>query len=172
MKATGKLFAIALCAPIWIIALAVGHALAVENWGGPTYGPPRQASTVTFISQDLRNGGITAAYRGFYTASLELGWTVHLVDGKNDTATIRAGIVDAVRAHSNAIVLGGFDDEAFSDVIVAAQRAKSRLPVGTPPPNPDRRKIYLSILQPLRSTSPKPLQTMQSAMRAPQKSAW
>jgi ribose transport system substrate-binding protein len=125
MKATDKLLAIALCAPIWIVALAAGHALAVDNWGGPTNGPPRQASkTVTFISQDLHNGGITAAYRGFYTASLELGWTVHLVDGKNDTATIRAGIVEAVRTHSDAIVLGGFDVQAFADVIAAAQRAK------------------------------------------------
>lgn len=125
MNLAGKLFAIGLCVPIWIGALAVGRVFAADGWGGPTDGPPRQTpKSITFVSQDLRNGGITAAYRGFFTASRELGWSVHLVDGKSDAPTIRRALADATAARNDAIVLGGIDADEFADAIATARQAK------------------------------------------------
>ena len=102
------------------------QALSAKQWDGPTEGPRGQAAKkVTFISQDFKNGGISAAYRGFYVAVEELGWEVRLVDGKGDAATIRAGFAAAIASHQDAIVLGGFQiDQAFADLVDLARQSK------------------------------------------------
>jgi ribose transport system substrate-binding protein len=125
MKLSCKLWVIGICALIGIGALSIGQASAADKWDGPTEGPPKQAGKkITFVSQDLRNGGITAAYRGFFTAAQELGWTLLLVDGKGDTPTIRRALMEAIRSHQDAIVIGGFDVDEFTDVIAAARQTQ------------------------------------------------
>ncbi|MFL6660491.1 MAG: substrate-binding domain-containing protein [Massilia sp.] len=93
-----------------------------QTWTGPTTGPPSQAGKrVTFISQDFKNGGITAAYRGFFTASQALGWSVQLVDGKNDTTIISHALADAIRTQQHAVVIGGFDASQYADILAKAR---------------------------------------------------
>ena len=88
-------------------------------------GPPRQAGKkVIFLSQDFRNGGITAAYRGFYIASAELGWSVRVVDGKGSDENIRRELDQAIHDRPDAIIIGGFDMDRFPDVAAAARREK------------------------------------------------
>jgi len=108
-----------------LLCMMVMDAWSMEKWGGPIDGPPGQkGKNVTFISQDFRNGGITAAYRGFFTASKELGWSVRLIDGKGSDRTIRDALDEAVKSHQDAIIAGGFDIDEFAEAVGAAQRGK------------------------------------------------
>ncbi|HSY27590.1 MAG TPA: substrate-binding domain-containing protein [Burkholderiaceae bacterium] len=125
MKLSCKLCIVGICALIGIGALSIRQVSAADKWEGPTEGPRAQTDKkITFISQDLRNGGITAAYRGFFTASQELGWSLLLVDGKSDAPTIRHAFMEAIRSHQDAIVVGGFDTDEFADVVAEARRAQ------------------------------------------------
>jgi ribose transport system substrate-binding protein len=99
---------------------------AARPWDGPTAGPlAQQGKKIVFISQDLRNGGITVVYRGFYMATLELGWDVAVVDGKGDPAVIRDKVEEAIRTQPDAIVFGGFQpDGTLANLIAAAKKKK------------------------------------------------
>ena len=124
MKLLAKLTAFALSL-IVSAACVASPALTAKTWDGPTTGPARQAGKkVVYISQDLKNGGISANYRGFYTAVEELGWKLTLVNGNGDRETIRAAFADAIRSHQDAIVLGGFQtDDLPADLIESARRS-------------------------------------------------
>jgi len=130
------------CLVAW---LCVGGAASLTRslpWDGPASGPVRQpGKKITFISQDFRNGGISAAYRGFFTAARQLGWAVSLLNGEGDTATIRGALITAIQQHQDAIVLGGFDPSAFSDELARARQAKIVLigwhAAAEPGPTPD-----------------------------------
>ncbi len=125
MTLSCKLWIIGICALIGTGAFSIEYASAADKWDGPTEGPPKQAGKkITFISQDLRNGGITAAYRGLFTASQELGWALVLIDGKSDAPTIRQAFAEAIRSHQDAIVIGGFDAAEFADMVADARRAQ------------------------------------------------
>jgi ribose transport system substrate-binding protein len=93
-------------------------------WDGPVSGPVKHSGKkITFLAQDLRNGGISAAFRHFNVAASMLGWQVRLTDGIGDRKTIRTQFEDALRAHPDAIVLGGFQvDPDFSDLSVRAKQ--------------------------------------------------
>lgn len=95
-------------------------------WDGPVDGPAKQpGKKITFITQDSRNGGVSSAYRGFYLAAIELGWSLSIVDGKNDRATIRSLFNDALHQHQDAIILGGIEfDDSFQDLSVQARQEK------------------------------------------------
>ena len=101
------------------------QAFAAKIWDGPTSGPAGQAGKkVVYISQDLKNGGISANYRGFYSAAEELGWELTLINGNSDGETIRAAFAAAIRSHQDAIVLGGFQvDESLADLVDSARRS-------------------------------------------------
>lgn len=96
----------------WLAAATTAQADA------PTDGPRR----VVFLAQDFRNGGITAVYRGFEQACQELGWTLSIVNGAGDRATIRRLFDQALRTDTDAIVLGGFDEADIADRLAAAAR--------------------------------------------------
>ncbi len=97
-------------------------AQAGETWNGPTTGPKSQTGKrITFISQDFKNGGITAAYRGFFTASQALGWSVQVIDGKNDGAVISLALAEAIRTQQHAIVVGGFDASQYAEALASAR---------------------------------------------------
>lgn len=109
-----------------IMAAAIAPpASATKPWDGPTTGPAKQAGKkVVYISEDLKNGGISANYRGFYTAVEVLGWQLTLVNGNGDRETIRNAFADAIRTRQDAIVLGGFQpDELRADSIASARRS-------------------------------------------------
>ncbi|MFZ6673104.1 substrate-binding domain-containing protein [Undibacterium sp. Xuan67W] len=101
-------------------------SLKKSGWDGPIEGPAKQTGKkVTFITQDSRNGGVSSAYRGFYLAAIELGWSLSIVDGKNDRATIRSLFSDALQQHQDAIILGGIEfDDSFQDLSVRAKQEK------------------------------------------------
>ncbi len=108
-----------------VIALSIGQQAFAQKWDGPTSGPVKQAGKkVLFISQDFKNGGISAAYRGFFAATQELGWDISIEDGKSDVETIRAAFVAAIRSRQDAIVLGGFQVEGLEDAIALAKQSK------------------------------------------------
>lgn len=123
MKFILQLTAVLLCALMEILPVTQ-RAYAATEWDGPTAGPPKQhGKKVLFISQDFRNGGISAAYRGFFLAALELGWDVSVVDGKNDAQTIRDGFAAAVQSHQDAVIVGGFQVDAFMDMVELARKS-------------------------------------------------
>lgn len=98
-------------------------------WDGPTSGPVRQpGKKIIFIAQDLRNGGISAAFRNFSVAASVLGWQVRLTDGIGDHKTIRTQFEEALRAHPDGIVLGGFQiDPDYTDLSTLAKQSKIAL---------------------------------------------
>jgi ribose transport system substrate-binding protein len=104
---------------------AGGTGSVDREWDGPTSGPVRQADkTVVYISQDFRNGGISANYRGFFVAARELGWQLKLANGDGDARKIRAELAAAIQSRPDAIILGGFQiDETLADLIALAHRA-------------------------------------------------
>jgi ribose transport system substrate-binding protein len=108
------------------IVCVAQSAFAADNWDGPTTSPAKQpAKKVTFISHDLKNSGITAAFRGFEGAVRELGWELKLVNGNGNEATIRAAIERAIAERQDGIVLGGFSiDEKLLDLVARAKQAK------------------------------------------------
>ncbi len=125
MKLTDLACVIRRWALVLVSMLAMESAWTAEAWDGPIDGPPGQkGKNVTFISQDFRNGGITAAYRGFFTASKELGWSVRLIDGKGSDQLIQSALDEAIRLHQDAIIAGGFDIHQFGEAVAAAQRAR------------------------------------------------
>ncbi len=95
---------------------ACAFAAAPLAQGAPE---PEAARRVVFLAQDFRNGGITAVYRGFEDACRELGWTLSIVNGRGDSATIRRLFDEALRAGVDAIVLGGFDEADIADRLAA-----------------------------------------------------
>jgi ribose transport system substrate-binding protein len=117
--------ALALCLVAALGALAQ-KAPAQKPWDGPVSGPVRQAGKkITYISQDFKNGGISANYRSFSSAARELGWELTVVNGNSDTQTIRTAFEQAIHIRQDAIVLGGFQiDESLADVAERARQAK------------------------------------------------
>lgn len=98
----------------------------VLTWDGPTSGPVKQAGKkIVFLAQDLRNGGISAAFRNFNLAASVLGWQVRLTDGIGDRKTIRTQFEEALRMHPDGIVLGGFQiDPDFEDLGAIARQSR------------------------------------------------
>jgi ribose transport system substrate-binding protein len=86
----------------------------------PVAGTPRR---VVFLAQDFRNGGITTVYRAFEQACQELGWTLSIVNGKGDKATLRRQFDEALAAGVDGIVLGGFDENDIADRLAASSRS-------------------------------------------------
>lgn len=103
------------------LALVCLRARAGEVvWEGPQSGPARQPGRIIrFISQDFRNGGITAVYRGLQEAALRLGWMLDIEDGSGSPDLIRRAFRRAVRQRVDAVVLGGFDEGSIADLIPA-----------------------------------------------------
>lgn len=126
MKITFEKFVIRLCSLAAITSCLIQPAGATEKWDGPTEGPPGQsAKKITYISQDFKNGGISAAYRGFYVAIKELGWEIRLVDGKGDDAAIRTEFAAAIGSKPDAIILGGIQmDPSLADLADLARQSK------------------------------------------------
>ena len=127
-----------------ILLADVCHAQTPGHyWDGPTTGPVAQAGKrITFISDDLKNGGITIVYRGFYTATLELGWDASIVDGKGDPTVIQATLANAIRTQPDAIVFGGFQPDARYATQIAQAKARKIVLAGwhaaeTPGPTHD-----------------------------------
>lgn len=108
------------------IVCAAQPAFAAGNWDGPSTGPAKQpAKKVTFISQDFKNSGISAAFRGFEGAVRELEWELTLANGDSNEATIRAAIEQAITTRQDGIVLGGFSiDQQLADLAARAKQAK------------------------------------------------
>jgi len=99
--------------------LAALLANATLAQGEPAPNAPRR---VVFVAQDFRNGGVTAVYRGFEQASMELGWALSIVNGKGDRATIRRLFDEAVASGAHGVVLVGFDESDIADRLPAANR--------------------------------------------------
>jgi len=78
---------------------------------------------ISFIAHSVKNGGITGAYRGLYSASEKLGWNVTVHCGEGNIDKLRKLFADAVSQSPDAIVIGGFDlDASFSSHIEQAKR--------------------------------------------------
>lgn len=94
----------------------LGFAASTSVAQGEREARPRR---VVFLAQDFRNGGITAVYRGFEQACRELGWTLSIVNGAGDKATIGKLFEQALRADTDGIVLGGFDEADIDERLAA-----------------------------------------------------
>ncbi|BBF84658.1 ribose ABC transporter, periplasmic ribose-binding protein [Aquitalea magnusonii] len=100
-------------------------ATAARNWDGPKDGPARQPGhyLVTYIAQDLRNGGIGGNYRAFASAARLLGWQIQVLDAQGDNLLLRKAFASAIASRSNGIILGGFEAASLSAELAQAQRA-------------------------------------------------
>ncbi|BBH51935.1 substrate-binding domain-containing protein [Fluviispira sanaruensis] len=95
------------------------------KWEGPTSGPPAQMSKkIIFISSDLRNGGVSAIFRSFKSATKYLNWSIQILDGQGQIETIRKKFIEAVNARPHAIVLGGFQPDENSSYVLEAKKNK------------------------------------------------
>lgn len=103
----------------WLASAAQAQAQSEPAPGGPR--------RVVFLAQDFRNGGITAVYRGFEQACRELGWTLTIVNGKGDRATIRRLFDEALASGVHGVVLGGFDEADIADRLATATAAPPAL---------------------------------------------
>ncbi|CAM3807293.1 substrate-binding domain-containing protein [Roseateles saccharophilus] len=87
---------------------------------GPSFSneaPPNTPSKkVVFLAQDLRNGGIVAAFRSFQEAAKEVGWAVSLVNLQGNTQMLRTRFTELAAGKFDAIVLGGADERAVADL--------------------------------------------------------
>jgi len=107
-----------------VLAPMLSWPASAAPWNGPVAGPVAQSGKrITFISYDLRNGGITAAYRGLFTAVQELGWQLDLVDGRGDEQTVRAAFRTALAQKRDGVVIGGFDVEMLAAELPQARQA-------------------------------------------------
>lgn len=137
------LLAIAVCAVPVPPCAAQSLPQTTRAWDGPSSGPPKQSGKkITFIGQDLRNGGISAAFRSFSIAAATLGWQIQLTDGAGEIKTIRTQFEEALRAHPDAIVIGGFQlDNELAELGAQAKREKIILigwhAAAEPGPTPD-----------------------------------
>ncbi|MBC3934599.1 substrate-binding domain-containing protein [Undibacterium rugosum] len=93
-------------------------------WDGPRDGPPAlPGKRISFIGQDMRNGGISSVYRSLYLAALELGWTLDVYDGKGDVRLFRSLLKDGLTQRLDGVVLAGIDiDDEFQDLVSLAQK--------------------------------------------------
>jgi hypothetical protein len=84
---------------------------AQQAWDGPVDGPPGQLhKRIPFISYDFRNGGITGAYRGLFTAAKELAWQLQVVDGRGslEISRISSGMSQQVASVAEPTGLQGW----------------------------------------------------------------
>jgi ribose transport system substrate-binding protein len=102
-----------------LVMLTLLSAPAIATQSQP---PSAGSKRVVFLAEDFRNGGITAVFRGFEEACRELDWTLSIVDGGGDKATIRRLFDEALRGGADAIVLGGFDESDIADRLAIAAR--------------------------------------------------
>lgn len=100
-------------------------APAAQNWDGPRDGPARQPGhyLVSYIAQDLRNGGIGGNYRAFAGAARLLGWQLQVLDAQGNDVLLRKAFASAIAKHSNGIILGGFEAADLPLEVAAARRA-------------------------------------------------
>ncbi len=107
----------------WPLLLLATSGFAQEKNGQVPPGPVAQkGKSVVFVASDFRNGGVMGAYRSFEGATKKLGWKIQLEDGMGQQATQRKALAQALAARPNGIVFGGFDPDAFSDLVVQAKR--------------------------------------------------
>lgn len=98
--------------PAWALLLAgllPGPAPALDEH-------PAAPRRVVFLAQDVRNGGIVAAFRSFQEASRELGWQVSLVNLQGSTLQLRERFTEFASGKVDAIVLGGADERSVADL--------------------------------------------------------
>ncbi len=97
---------------------------AAFAWDGPRDGPlALPGKRISFIGQDMRNGGISSVYRSLYLAALELGWKLDVYDGKGDVRLFRSLLKDGLTQRLDGVVLAGIDiDEEFQDLVTLAQQ--------------------------------------------------
>jgi ribose transport system substrate-binding protein len=103
-----------------VLAALIGFIGTAAAQSGPrSQGPARR---IVFLAQDFRNGGITSVYRSFEQACRELGWSLRIVNGMGELATIRRLFDEALEAGVDAVVLGGFDEADIADRLAASAR--------------------------------------------------
>lgn len=102
-----------------LVALGAWAATATMAQGQAR---PDGTRRVVFLVEDFRNGGITAVYRGFEQACKELGWTLSIVNGAGDRATIRRLFDQALASGADGVVLGGFDEADIADRLAASRQ--------------------------------------------------
>ena len=109
---------------VWARDSAATATAAAFAWDGPRDGPlALPGKRISFIGQDMRNGGISSVYRSLYLAALELGWTLDVYDGKGDVRLFRSLLKDGLSQHLDGVVLAGIDiDEEFQDIVMLAQQ--------------------------------------------------
>jgi ribose transport system substrate-binding protein len=96
-----------------LVGLLPRPSLALEEH------PPRR---IVFLAQDVRNGGIVAAFRSFQEASQALGWQVTLVNLQGSTQQLRDRFSEFSAGKVDAIVLGGADERVVADLAPLLER--------------------------------------------------
>ncbi|MEO7104738.1 MAG: substrate-binding domain-containing protein, partial [Rhodoferax sp.] len=109
--------------------LATGQVKAQQSqWNGPSRGPPAQpGKKVVYIASDFKNGGVIGVYRGLQEASRKLGWDLQLLNGAGDQALRAKMLNQAITAHPDGIIFGGFEPDDYPIQIAAAKQSNITL---------------------------------------------
>ena len=87
-----------------------------KAWEGPTTGPRAQpGKTISFIADDLRNGGVLGVAQGVREAAREIGWTVKVFDSNGTTAGMREALAEAFAARHDGLIISGADARDYRD---------------------------------------------------------
>lgn len=99
-------------------------SLSAVPWDGPSTGPSGQpGKRLIYLAEDMRNGGITAVYRGLQNASSCLGWALSYDDAAGEDEAKHQQFQQAILSQPDAIILGGFDVDDYLEEVQAAHQA-------------------------------------------------
>ncbi len=99
-----------------------------QDWELPESGPAAAKDIrVKFIAASLRNSGILGVAEGVTEAGKAIGWDVEVEDARGSDNAKRTLLKAALKSKPDALVIGGFDAAAHTDLLVALSNAGTRI---------------------------------------------
>ena len=127
--------------------VAKAHA-PLTTWTGPkASATPQSGKSIYVITCASQGIGCIRAAKGVEEAGNALGWQVRTIDGRGDPATWNSGILSAIAAKADGIVLAAVPPMLVGDAL--QQAAAANIPiVSVFNPLPDKRDSVFAYVRP------------------------
>jgi ribose transport system substrate-binding protein len=147
LAAIGATFAIGTAVADPAADVAKAHA-PLTTWTGPKASATRQSGKSIYVITCASQGiGCVRAAKGVEEAGNALGWQVRTIDGRGDPATWNSGILSAIAAKADGIVLAAVPPMLVGDAL--QQAAAGNIPiVSVFNPLPDKRDSVFAYVRP------------------------
>jgi ribose transport system substrate-binding protein len=147
LAAIGATFAIGTAVADPAADVAKAHA-PLTTWTGPKASATRQSGKSIYVITCASQGiGCVRAAKGVEEAGNALGWQVRTIDGRGDPATWNSGILSAIAAKADGIVLAAVPPMLVGDAL--QQAAAANIPiVSVFNPLPDKRDSVFAYVRP------------------------